>query len=107
MSQDINQIINQLAEIDSASAKIMQQSQNEKARYAEYINQQKQQFDDNLQKDIDAAVSECEKQLDKESQAEIEKCRIDCDNDLKKLNDMFTANGSDWANNIFNHIIKE
>ena len=35
MSQDINKIINELAEIDSASAKIMQQSLNEKAKYAE------------------------------------------------------------------------
>ena len=41
MSQDINKIINELAEIDSASAKIMQQSLNEKAKYADYINQQK------------------------------------------------------------------
>ena len=34
MSQDINSIIKQLAEIDSASAKILQKTQDEKAQYA-------------------------------------------------------------------------
>jgi predicted transcriptional regulator len=107
MSQDINKIIDQLAEIDSASARIMQQSQNEKAKYAEYINQQKQQFDNELQKEVDAAVLEYEKQMDEQIKAEIEECRTNCDNDIKKLSNMFTTNGSDWANDIFNNIIKE
>ena len=34
MSQDINTIIKQLAEIDAASAKIMQKAQIEKSKYA-------------------------------------------------------------------------
>ena len=40
MNQDINSIIDQLAEIDSASAKIMQEAGKEKSKYAEYIHQQ-------------------------------------------------------------------
>lgn len=107
MGQDINKIIDELAEIDSASARIMQQSQNEKAKYAEYINHQKQKYDDELQTKVDAAVLECEKQANKESQAEIDKCKSDCENDINKLSEMFARNGSDWANNIFNNIIKE
>ena len=50
MSQDINSIIKQLAEIDSASAKILQKTQDEKAQYAEMIKQQKRAFDEDLQK---------------------------------------------------------
>lgn len=107
MSQDINKVIEQLSEIDSASAKIIQQAQNEKAKYAEYINHLKQQYDDKLQKEIDNAVLECENQTNKESQTEIEKFKFNCDNDIKKLDDMFVAKGSDWANDIFNNIIKE
>ena len=45
MSQDINSIIKQLAEIDSASAKILQKTQDEKAQYAEMIKQQKRAFE--------------------------------------------------------------
>ena len=48
MSQDINSIIKQLAEIDSASAKILQKTQDEKAQYAEMIKQQKRAFDEDL-----------------------------------------------------------
>lgn len=51
MSQDINSIIKQLAEIDSASAKILQKTQDEKAQYAEMIKQQKRAFDEDLQKE--------------------------------------------------------
>lgn len=107
MNQDINSIIEQLAEIDSASAKIMQQSQNEKTKYTEYINQQKQQFDEKLQKEIDIAVDEFQKQTEQKSEAEIKLCKEKCNNDIKKLDDLFSAKGSDWAENIFNNIIKE
>lgn len=107
MNQDINSIINQLAEIDSASAKIMQQTQNEKTKYAEYINQQKQQYDEKLQKEIDISVLECQKQMDEKSQLEIEKCKSDCNKEIKQLENIFKDKGSEWADHIFNNIIKE
>ena len=58
MSQDINSIIDQLAEIDSASAKIMRKTQDEKAKYAEYISRQKQDFDLNLAEQVDAEIAQ-------------------------------------------------
>ena len=87
MSQDINSIIKQLAEIDSASAKILQKTQDEKAQYAE--------------------VSQFQLALDAENENALKQCRIDCDNDIEKLNRIYNENSAKWVDDIFNEIIKE
>ena len=107
MSQDINSIIDQLAEIDSASAKIMKQTHDEKNKYAEYISHQKQDFDADLEKQVDAAVADYEKQIEIESKKEIENCRADCDKTISQLEDYYKKNGESLAEDIFNNIIKE
>ena len=107
MSQDINTIIKQLAEIDAASAKIMQKAQIEKSKYAEYINQQKKTFDDSLQKDIDKEVNELKIAVEAQNKQLIEQYKIDADNDIAMLDKHFKENGEQWANDIFNNIIKE
>ena len=69
--------------IDSASAKIMQKTQDEKAKYADYISKEKQAFDQNLEDQVNAQVNEYEKTLAKESEKEIAKyqmCIRDSDN---------------------------
>ena len=71
MSQELNSIIDQLANIDSASAKIMQKTQDEKAKYADYISKEKQAFDQNLEDQVNAQVNEYEKTLAKECEKEI------------------------------------
>ena len=103
MSQDINSIIKQLAEIDSASAKILQKTQDEKAQYAEMIKQQKRAFDEKN----DYEVSQFQLALDAENENALKQCRIDCDNDIEKLNRIYNENSAKWVNDIFNEIIKE
>lgn len=107
MSQDINTIIEQLAEIDSASAKIMQKAQLEKSKYAEYINEQKKAFDASLQAEIDKEVDELKKSIAAQSEELIKQSQIDCDKDISKLDKTFEENGEKWAEEIFNNIIKE
>lgn len=106
MNQDINTIIDQLAEIDSASASIMQKTQKEKSKYAEYIHQQKQQFDEALQKKVDAEVEEFQNSMDLQNKEQIEQYRIECNKSISKLDELFQNNSSLWADNIFNNIIK-
>lgn len=107
MSQDLNSIIDQLAEIDSASAKIMRKTQDEKTKYAEYINQQKQDFDLTLEKQVDSEIAQFEKTLEKESEEEIAKCKVSCDEDIAKLDSFYEENGDSLVEEIFNNIIKE
>lgn len=107
MSQDINSIIEQLAEIDSASAKIMQKAQKEKSQYAEYIHQQKQQFDEELQNKMDKEIEEFQDSMAAQGKEQIAGFRVECDKDIARLEQMFNDNCSNWADEIFNNIIKE
>lgn len=107
MSQDLNSIIDQLAEIDSASAKIMRKTQDEKTRYAEYINQQKQDFDLTLEKQVDSEIAQFEKTLEKESEEEIAKCKAACEKDMAKLDSLYKEKSNSLVEEIFNNIIKE
>lgn len=107
MSQDLNSIIDQLAEIDSASAKIMRKTQDEKTRYAEYINQQKQDFDLTLEQQVDAEIAQFEKVLEKESEEEIAQCKTTCEEEIAKLDSLYKEKSDSLAEEIFNHIIKE
>lgn len=106
MSQDINKIINELAEIDSASAKLCN-NRLMKRKYADYINQQKKQYDRELQMDVDSCVNEYKEQLNKENEIEIDKCQKECLKDIEKLNNLFASKGEALAEGIFNNIIKE
>ena len=107
MSQDLNSIIDQLAEIDSASAKIMRKTQDEKTKYAEHINQQKQDFDKTLEKQVDEEITKFEKDLAKESKEEIEKFQAACKEDMAKLDSFYQEKSDALAEEIFNNIIKE
>lgn len=107
MSQDLNTIIEQLAEIDSASAKIMQKAQLEKSKYAEYINEQKKAFDSSLQAEIDKEVEELKNSIAVQIDEQINLCQENCNHDMEKLDQCFAQNGETWADEIFNNIIKE
>lgn len=107
MSQELNSIISQLAEIDSASAKIMMQSQDEKTKYAELIHQKKQEYDESLEKQVDAEVLEYEATVKAEIEAEIAKSKADCDSTIEKLDAYYQDNKDSLVDEIVNRIIKE
>jgi transcription initiation factor IIE alpha subunit len=107
MSHDLNSIIDQLAEIDSASAQIMKKTQDEKTKYAEYINGQKQDFDAALESKVDEEISELTEALKSESEKALLECKTQCDDEIAKLDALFTKKSESIANDIFNNIIKE
>ena len=106
MNQDINSIIYRLAEIDSASAKIMQKDQKEKSHYAEYIHYQKQRFDKTLKEKIDKEIEAFQTFMNAQNEKETAQYKIDCDKDITNLEQLFKENGNQWADEVFNNIIK-
>ena len=107
MSQDLNSIIDQLAEIDSASAKIMRKTQDEKTRYAEYIQQQKIDFDKKLEEQVDIEIARFEKELATECEQELADFQEACQQDISKLDSFYQKKSNLLAEDIFNRIIKE
>lgn len=107
MSQGINTIISQLAEIDSASAKIMQETQVEKNKYSEMITSKRQQFDDEIDAKVEAEVSEYKETVLKENEELLAQSKKECAESIEALEKNFEENGDAWATEIFNNIIKE
>ena len=107
MGKDINGVIDRLADIDSASEKIMKDTQKAKTDYANYIKKQKDEFDKALQADIDKEVQQFKETVDAENKEKINECRKECDNKLSELNKIVSEKSSEWAEDIFNRIIKE
>ncbi|MCI9127603.1 MAG: hypothetical protein HFG28_10535 [Eubacterium sp.] len=107
MSQDLNSIIDQLAEIDSASAQIMRNTQDEKTRYAEYIQQQKIDFDKKLEKQVDIEITQFEKELSEKSAQELADFQAACQQDILRLDSFYQQKSNSLAEEIFKSIIKE
>lgn len=108
MSQDINSIIDpMLARKWFCFCQNLKSNTRRKNKYAEYISHQKQDFDADLEKQVDSAVADYEKQIEIESKKEIENCRADCDKTISQLEDYYKKNGESLAEDIFNNIIKE
>lgn len=107
MVNDINQVIASLAKIDTASAMIMESTRKEKTAYAEEIKQKSKIFDDNLAKDIENKVSALKESLEKSNLKQIEVYRAESKTTLDKLDSVYNEKKEDWADCIFNHIIKE
>lgn len=107
MNHDINSIIDELAEIDSASAKIMQKTQQEKKQYSDYITEQKQLYDNDLEQEIDKTIKSYKQSEDIKNKELIEKYKEDCKKNISKLNQLFEDNSEKWADEIFNNVIKE
>ena len=107
MSQELNSIIDELAKIDSASAKIMRKTQDEKAKYAEYITQQKKDFDKKLEEQVDAEIADYEKSLAVDSKREIEQCQTKCNEDIALLESTYREKSDSLSEEIFKNIIKE
>lgn len=107
MSQDLNSIIDQLAEIDSASAQIMRNTQDEKTRYAEYIQQQKIDFDKKLEEQVNIEITQFEKELSEKSAQELADFQAACQQDILRLDSFYQQKSNSLAEEIFKSIIKE
>lgn len=107
MVNDINEVIASLAKIDNASAMIMEGTKKEKTAYAEEIKQKTKAFDDQLAREVEEKVVALQKSLEADNHHLVDACKEESAQTLKKLDDVFNARKDEWAESIFNNIIKE
>lgn len=106
MVNDINEIINDLAKIDNASAMIMESTQKEKHAYAKEIKQKTKDFDEKLLAEIDERVTKLRTSLSEENKRLIEQCKIESNETIQRMDLAFTAHKEEWVNSIFSNIVK-
>ncbi len=108
MGLSINNILDELSEIDAVSAKILQDSHDEKNKYAEYIAHEKTEFDASLNDEIEKELADYRAKLDTENVKQLEDLKKKYDLEIEKLSNKYNKEKTDAiASEIFDQIIKE
>lgn len=107
MEKDMKDVLKRLAEINSASEKIVRNTNHEKVAYADYIKQKTAEFDAGIQEQISREVDELRVKIIAENSAVLEENRRDLETTLQALDESYRTNGDTWIENIFKDIIKE
>ncbi|MGN0383747.1 MAG: hypothetical protein ACI4DS_05700 [Eubacterium sp.] len=107
MEKEMNEVITQLSKIEAASAKIMEATKIEEENYAAYIEQQKKEFDDALNKETDLKVEALRADLEMRNTKELSDFKTAAENHLKSLDNKYEKNHTKWAQNILQDLIKE
>ena len=107
MEKDMKDVLDQLAEINSASAKIMRNTNHEKVAYADYIKEKKSDYDSKIKSQIDKEVEDLRVKIIAENSAILEESHKDLDKNLSALDESYQKNRETWINDIFKSIIKE
>jgi len=107
MEKDMKDVLRRLSEINSASEKIVKNTNHEKAAYADYIKEKTAKFDAEIQKKIADEVDGLKVEIAAENDAILEQSRKNLDSTLKALDKSYEANADTWIQSIFEGIIKE
>lgn len=107
MENDMKEVLDRLAEINSASAKIMKSTNHEKVAYADFIKQKTADYDAEIKSKIEKEVEELRVKIIAENSALLEENKKELEQTLEVLDEAYKTNGDKWAQEIFEHIIKE
>ncbi|MBQ2642966.1 MAG: hypothetical protein IJF94_04105 [Eubacterium sp.] len=107
MSKNANDVIDQLAEIDSQSSRIIQQTQEKKNAYFDEINQKKHTYDQQSKERIAKEVGEYKASVNAENEKVLDEFSERCKSQIEKMNKDYEEKSDEWAEHIFNRIIRE
>ena len=107
MVNNINEVIANLAQIDSASSKIMESTKKEQSAYSEEIRQKTIDFDRQVDAEIEKKVDALRTELLAANQKQIDEFMDESTKTHDKLDKLFTQKRNEWIDTIFNNVIKE
>ncbi|MBE5957587.1 MAG: hypothetical protein E7254_01825 [Lachnospiraceae bacterium] len=107
MVNNINEVIANLAKIDSATSQIMESTKKEQSAYSEEMRQKTIDFDRELDAQVEKKVDEIRKELFESNQKLIDEYMEESTNTHDRLDKLFTEKREEWIDTIFNNIIKE
>ena len=107
MVNNINEVIANLAKIDSATSKIMESTKKEQSAYSEEMRQKTISFDRELDAEVDKKVDAIRTELFASNQKLIDEYMEESTEAHDKLDKLFTEKKDEWIDTIFNNIIKE
>ncbi len=101
----IENIINELSKIDSATEKVIQTGNEEKEDYNTYIAEQTRKFDKDIETSSNLELSKYEDSLRTEARKKLDTFTNDIDKEKSRIQSAYDTHKDEWASEIFNRLI--
>ena len=107
MELQVNQVIEELSKIDSATEQVILSAEKEKEDYSAAIESWKKEYEDFLIKNMDENIESYKLKIQSHNQRILQQHRTETEALLSKLDAAYQKNHSQWANEIFKKLISE
>lgn len=102
----MEQVLNKLSEIETTANYIMEQAANKKQELTLQMEEQCRQFDEQMDAQTSAKVSEIRSQLEKDKDNEISKLRKETENIFAAMDAYYAQNHDRLAKEIYHKILE-
>lgn len=107
MELQVNQVIEELSKIDSATEQVILSAENEKEDYSAAIESWKKEYEDYLTDHMNQNIESYKLKIQSHNQRVLQQYRTETEALLSKLDAAYQENHSQWANEIFKKLISE
>ncbi|MDE7156952.1 MAG: hypothetical protein K2O02_03210 [Lachnospiraceae bacterium] len=107
MELQVNQVIEELSKIDSATEQVILSAENEKEDYSAAIESWKKEYEDSLINNMNQNIESYKLKIQSHNQRVLQQYRTETEALLSKLDAAYQENHSEWANEIFKKLISE
>ena len=107
MELQVNQVIEELSKIDSATEQIILSAENEKEDYSSAIESWKKEYEDSLINNMNQNIESYKLKIQSHNQRVLQQYRTETEALLSKLDAAYQENHSAWANEKNKKLISE
>ncbi len=107
MELQVNQVIEELSKIDSATEQVILSAESEKEKYSAAIESWKKEYDDYLINNMNENIESYKLKIQSHNQRVLQQYRTETEALLSKLDSAYEENHSQWANEILKKLISE
>ena len=107
MEHSVDEVINEISKIEQAATNIQEDSENEKEKYAKYIEDKIKEFDERVNKETEENLAKLREKLEEEKRSELSAMRSEIVARTEAMDELYNANHKKWVDEIVYEIIKE
>lgn len=107
MKEQMSDVISELSKIEDAASDILKDTEIFQKEYAQKIEGEKAQFDEDLAKKTKEHLDQIGASLEKKNKEEINILKEEGQHELDSLEKTFEENHSKWAQDVLSSLIKE
>ena len=107
MSNNVDEVIDELSKIEMAATSILCESEKEKEEYEKLTCRKIKEFDERVDKETEENLKNLKLKLEEEKREEMSKMRSDICAQTDKMEELYEREHKNWVRQIVEDIIKE